>query len=147
MTDDPTARWALPLLAAGQAQKEVTHNEALALIDLILDPLVEVVGATTPPEAPEPGRCWVVGAGASGAWSGQDAMLAGWTAGGWRFAAPQQGGAVRVRATGAVHRWTGAAWLAPPVVEPLTGGTTTDAEARAAIAMLVDALRAAGLLG
>ena len=33
MTD--TARWALPLLEAGQAQKEMTHNEALQRLDLL----------------------------------------------------------------------------------------------------------------
>jgi len=39
MTDLPsTPRLALPLLAVAQAQKEVTHNEALALLDLLVQP-------------------------------------------------------------------------------------------------------------
>lgn len=36
---DDTPRWTLPLLAAGQAQKEMTHNEALSLLDLIVHPV------------------------------------------------------------------------------------------------------------
>ena len=33
MVEQVTSRLQLPLMAAGQAQKEVTHNEALLLID------------------------------------------------------------------------------------------------------------------
>ncbi|MBL0914169.1 MAG: response regulator, partial [Sphingopyxis sp.] len=37
MTDLPrTARYSLPLLALAQAQKEVTHNEALVLLDAMM---------------------------------------------------------------------------------------------------------------
>ena len=38
-----TARWALPLLEAGQAQKEMGHNEALAAIDLLMTTAVLAV--------------------------------------------------------------------------------------------------------
>ena len=36
-----SARLAMPLLAAGQAQKEIWHNEALAMVDLLLQGAVE----------------------------------------------------------------------------------------------------------
>ena len=39
-----TDRFALPLLAAAQAQKEVTHNEALARVDALLHAVVVAVG-------------------------------------------------------------------------------------------------------
>ncbi|MFX4817188.1 DUF2793 domain-containing protein, partial [Acinetobacter baumannii] len=58
---ETTSRLALPLLAAGQAQKEMFHNEALALIDLALAAAVESVGLNTPPATPEDGQCWIVG--------------------------------------------------------------------------------------
>ncbi|WP_312846581.1 hypothetical protein [Sphingopyxis sp. PET50] len=49
MTDLPsTARLALPLLAMAQAQKEVTHNEALTLLDLLVQPVVEAGPQATP---------------------------------------------------------------------------------------------------
>ena len=62
-----SARLGLPFLAAGQAQKEVTHNEALALIDAGLSPAAETIGVTAPPSAPALGQCWIVGGAPSGA--------------------------------------------------------------------------------
>ena len=64
---DVTARFALPVLKAGQAQKEVTHNEALARVDALLHPVVESMALAVPPPAPEPGRGWLVAAAPSGA--------------------------------------------------------------------------------
>ena len=40
MTDPITPRFGLPLLAPGQAAKELTHNEALSLLDLLVQPVV-----------------------------------------------------------------------------------------------------------
>ncbi|MGP7796940.1 DUF2793 domain-containing protein [Sphingomonas sp. CLY1604] len=91
MTDDTTARFGLPLLAAGQAGKELTHNEALARLELLVQPAVVALGVNLPPEVPRIGECWVVGTDPGGAWAGHANALAGWTAGGWRFAAPVEG--------------------------------------------------------
>jgi hypothetical protein len=49
-----------PLLQAGQAQKELTHNEALALIDMLLHAQVESMTVATPPGGAVVGQCWVV---------------------------------------------------------------------------------------
>ena len=46
---DASDRFALPLLHAGQAQKEITHNEALQLIDMLLHPYAESASLTAPP--------------------------------------------------------------------------------------------------
>src|SRR3546814_1813404 len=70
MTDLPTtARFQLPLLAAAQAQKEVTHNEALTLLDALVQPVVEAGPQNSPPLAPAVGQCWLVGAAPTAEWS------------------------------------------------------------------------------
>ena len=57
MSDETTARLGLPFLQAGQGQKELTHNEALAMLDIAVQPVVLEVGLATPPATPLPGQC------------------------------------------------------------------------------------------
>lgn len=161
---EATARHALPLIQPGQAQKEVAHNEALALLDLLAHPVVVAVGLNAPPAEPTPGECWVVGVAPSGAWSGHAHALAGWTDGGWRFVAPRLGLTVETRG-GGFARWNGTGWVAGemtgmtlrlagqqvvgaqrPAIPDLAGGGTIDSEARAAIGALLTALRGHGLI-
>ena len=65
-----TARFALPLIAPGQAQKEVYHNEALAAIDAALHACVTEAPRADPPAEPDEGESWIVAADATGAWEG-----------------------------------------------------------------------------
>ena len=78
-----TARYRLDLLQSGQAQKEITHNEALIRADILLQSAVENRTLTAPPGAPVEGQCWVVAAAATGAWAGRSGEIACWSAGGW----------------------------------------------------------------
>lgn len=163
--DDRSARLALPLLAAGQAQKEVTHNEALALLDLLVQPVVQAAGNDDPPAAPIAGRCWIVGALPTGEWTGQAGAIAGWTAGGWRFAAAVEGMSAWVVEGSAIARFSEGAWQigtlagsrlvidGVPVTGPQaaaigapTGGSVIDVESRAALSALLSALRTHGLI-
>jgi hypothetical protein len=86
-----TQRWALPLLAAGQAQKEITHNEALLAIDRWLHAAVVSRAATAPPETATPGDCHIVGPDAVGEWQGQQAALAMFDGFGWTLSQPRTG--------------------------------------------------------
>lgn len=88
---DITANLGLPLLLAGQAQKHVTHNEALALVDLLVQGLVQDIHRTSPPADPAPGQCHIVAGGATGLWAGQAGRIAGFVNGGWIFMAPRDG--------------------------------------------------------
>ena len=167
--DGRTARLGLPLIEPGQAQKEMTHNEALALVDLVVQASVVAAGVNDPPAAPAIGACWIVGATPTGAWTGQAQGLAGWTAGGWRFVAARRGMAVWREDTGVVLRHDGTAWQGPDSAADLvggrvviggdvvvrgrggaipapTGGTVVDAASRTAIGAILSALRAHGLI-
>ena len=53
MTDTP--RLALPAIEAAQAQKHVTHNEALALLDCLVQLTVESRTLAAPPLSPSDG--------------------------------------------------------------------------------------------
>src|SRR3546814_11902765 len=117
MTDMPiTPRFSLPLLAVAQAQKEVTHNEALTLLDALVHAAIEAGPLATPPANPAIGQCWIVDAAATGVWSGAENAIAIWTAGGWRFAAPRVGVQVNRLADGARLRFDGSGWTAPAAI-------------------------------
>lgn len=143
---ETSARFDLPFLAAGQAQKEVTHNEALALIDLALCPVVEAVGINVPPSAPAPGQAWIVGTVPTASWLGAADSLAGWTSGGWRFVALPFGASVTVRASGLKWRRNSSGWQIAPSLSAPTGGTVVDVECRAALSAIVAALASQGLV-
>lgn len=164
MTASPTPRLSLPLLEPGQAQKEMFHNEALALLDIAVHAAVVAALVDVPPDAPTIGQCWLVGPAPQGAWAGQAGALAGWTEGGWRFLAPREGMRVWVAAEHAFALHSGGTWYqgrtygrvfieghqvvgprAANIAEP-TGGMTVDAEARRAISAVVQTLRLHGLI-
>ncbi|UIJ71073.1 DUF2793 domain-containing protein [Aurantimonas sp. HBX-1] len=88
---DETARLKLPLIMAAQAQKHVTHNEALAIADALVHLAVASRGAAEPPSAPAEGVRYLVAAGASGVWAGHDGQIASLDGGAWRFHAPAEG--------------------------------------------------------
>lgn len=142
--DTASPRFDLPLLFAGQAQKEVYVNEAHALIDALLHCAVESI-AVTPPTAPADGSNWLIGAAATGDWSGKANSIACRQAGNWIYITPRDGMIVLNRATGQQLRYFGA-WAAATNVASPTGGGIVDAEARSAIGGIVLALKVAGIL-
>jgi hypothetical protein len=74
MTDTPNL--ALPYILASQAQKHVTHNEAIRALDCLVQLSVESRVLTSPPASPADGSRYVVAAGASGDWTGQSGKIA-----------------------------------------------------------------------
>lgn len=146
---DTTDRFALPLLAAGQAQKELFHNEALALLDALVQPAVEMVGANAPPAAPVPGQCWIVGPAPTGDFAGMPGALACWTSGGWRFAGPRAGMGAWSIADAAPARCDGTGWtvaIRQPAIPDPVDGAIVDTVARAVIRAIIATLRVQNFL-
>lgn len=141
--DTATPRYAIPLLFAGQAQKEFYVNEAHALTDALLHCAIEGV-SDTPPGTPADGMNWLVGTTPSGAWAGQAGKLACRQLGNWLFATPSDGLEVLDRSTGQTIRFFGG-WIAPETPALPSGGATVDTEMRAAFAALITALEEAGI--
>lgn len=93
MSDDATPRLALPYLAAAQAQKYVTMNAALALLDGLVQTAAESRSVAVEPASPTDGAIYILPAGASGAdWAGQAAGAAlRFEAGAWSVLPSQPG--------------------------------------------------------
>jgi hypothetical protein len=108
MTD--TTNLGLPCIEGSQAQKHVTHNDALRILDALVQLAVLDRDLTAPPSSPTEGQRWIVKTGASGAWAGHDHAVGAWQDGGWQFSAPQAGWLAFVVDEGALVIWDGAAW-------------------------------------
>lgn len=133
-----TPRHGLPLLFAGQAEKEFFVNESLARLALLLHPVV-LGEADAPPPSPIVGECWIVGPAPTGSWSGQAKSIAGWDGSQWSFAQPTPGLAVHDLAAGSQAVYNGG-WLRSSRPAAPTGGAVVDVEARDLLATLLDAL-------
>jgi hypothetical protein len=160
-----TPRLALPFLSPGQAQKEFSDNEALQTLDTLVAAAVEEPARTTPPSAPALGSAYIVAAGASGAWTGEDNCIAAFTSGSWRFVAPVEGMSAFEKSSGTWAIYRSGKWelgvlrgssvtiggvqvvgsRAAAIVAP-TGGTTVDVQAREALGQILTALRQHGLV-
>lgn len=113
-----SANLGLPFIEPNQAQKHVTHNEALRLLDALVQIGVAGRGTGNPPTNPEEGERHIVGAGASGLWAGQEDALAVQIEGVWIFHAPRPGWVAWVGDEATLIAWDGNAWV------PATAGTT-----------------------
>ncbi len=138
-----TPRFALPLLFAGQSQKEFYVNEAHALTDTLLHAACEGESGS-PPVAPGEGEAWIVAAGATGEWAAQDGKLAARQSGNWLFAAPSNGMRVFDRSSGQMLLYRDG-WQRPTAPAAPSTGSVVDSEARAALADLLAALAQAGI--
>lgn len=107
---DHSPRLSLPYIAPAQAQKHVTHNEALRQLDVAVQLVVEQVAASTPPALPQDGQTFALGASPQGAWAGQANQIALWTDNTWQFSAPGIGWRLWDRNTDDLRVWSGSAW-------------------------------------
>lgn len=107
---DTTDNLQLPYLMPSQAQKHVTHNEALAMLDAIVQLAVLDRDLAAPPGAPDDGDRYIVAAGATGDWDGQDGKVAVRQDGFWTFLAPRAGWLAFVADEGAFFHFTGSTW-------------------------------------
>ncbi|MCK0196339.1 DUF2793 domain-containing protein [Ancylobacter sp. 6x-1] len=88
---DTTPNLALPLLAAAQAQKHVTHNEALVALDALTQLAVLDRDRTDAPTSPAAGDRHLVADGAGGTFAGKDGRVALYDGDAWSFLTPRAG--------------------------------------------------------
>jgi hypothetical protein len=105
-----TARLNLPYIAPLQAQKQVTYNQAMAALDQLVQPAVISRTTSSPPGSPDEGDTYVVGASATGAWSGKDGKFACWLSGAWSYRTPAEGWLAYVADTSELAVYHSGAW-------------------------------------
>jgi hypothetical protein len=115
MSDDATPRLSLPYLAAGQAQKHVTLNEALARLDGLVQSAVESRTTDAQPGSPDDGALYIMTAAATGAdWAGQaEHTIMRFEAGAWAELTVAEGHLAWVKDDAELLLFDGAAWISP----------------------------------
>ncbi|MBL8790222.1 MAG: DUF2793 domain-containing protein [Rhizobiales bacterium] len=129
MSDTPIL--GLPYLAAAQAQKHVTHNEALTILDILVQASAKSRHEASPPATPANGDRYLVPSGASAEWATATGKLAVFSDGGWRFHAPREGWRLWIDDEDKLIVYDGSAWHAtggeaPPPPPPPPPPETLD---------------------
>ncbi|MDS7597844.1 DUF2793 domain-containing protein [Agrobacterium tumefaciens] len=135
---DRTTKLQLPYILPSQAQKHVTHNEALQRLDAVVQLVIADVPAT-PPSSPEEGDCFLIAENATGDWSGNAGKLAFRQDGAWLIMQPKPGWTAWFAEAGRYRVLQDGSWQDMPL--PATGrmdrlgiGTDADATNRFALA-------------
>ncbi|MFK7837006.1 MAG: DUF2793 domain-containing protein [Sulfitobacter sp.] len=130
----------LPYIQPAQAQKHVTHNEGLRILDAVTQLSVISYSLTAPPSQPAEGDRYIVAGGATGAWAGQDGNVTAWVDNTWQFFQPGLGWRADVSGSGEEIRFNGSIWQGSAggvVLQnlPMVGiGTTADTTNKLAVA-------------
>ncbi len=127
----------LPFIQPSQAQKHVTHNEALRRLDMVVQLRLQNTQATIPPAVVEDGETYGLGPSSTGDWAGKDGMLATWIDTAWHFVEPQIGWRAWDLSIGRLTVWNGTDWVMfrPDLdsIESIGIGTNADETNRLAV--------------
>ncbi len=140
----------LPYIQPAQAQKHVTHNEALRILDAVTQLSVIDTQLAAPPAQPAAGDRYIVADAATGAWAGQEQNVAVWVDSTWQFFAPALGWRADIAGTGEEVRFDGTVWQGTGGVlnlQNLPGvgiGTTADSTNKLAVSADATLLNHAG---
>lgn len=116
---DTTANLSLPYIMPAQAQKHVTHNEAMTMLDALVQLSVVDRDLADAPASPAEGARYIVASGATGIWLGFQDKIALFQDGGWVYLEPNPGWLAWVIDEAVLICWTGSAW------ENLTSAVTS----------------------
>lgn len=106
-----TPNLSLPLLVQNQSGKEVTHNEALVIIDTLLNNGIVNSDQNTPPVAPSTGDTYIVGLTPTNDFITHENELAFYN-NGWRFLTPNEGLTIWNNSEDKLYTYNGSSWIA-----------------------------------
>lgn len=131
-----TVKLTLPELSVSQSGKEITHNQALLILDQLVQLVVVDKDLSTPPGSPANGDAYIVGASPTGAWAGKTGQIAYWltAVGAWSFCVPVDGWSAWVSDEAVRYERKAGAWVVIatgggggvtlPVVQTFAGNKT-----------------------
>lgn len=132
---ETTPNLKMPYILPSQAQKHVTHNEALRSLDALLHLSVLSRQYSSPPVTAQEGARYLVAATAADMWQGQDGNLAAFMDGEWFFFTPLRGWIMHVADENALFVFDGNQWQMLLNPQPMAGiNTQADTYNRLAVA-------------
>ncbi len=109
---DETVNLQLPYIIAAQAQKHVTHNEAIRGLDALVQLSVIDKDLSLPPVSPADGDRYIPASGASGVWAGHEGRIAAYQDDAWMFYTPRAGWLAFVVDENLLYVYDGSQWSA-----------------------------------
>lgn len=110
MSSAATSKLNLPYITAAQAQKHITHNEALRILDALIHLRVISLNVNTPPSNPAEMDSYGLGTAPTDQWAGKPQSIAIYQDGAWAFFTPQRGWLCFIEDEGLVKLWDGQNW-------------------------------------
>lgn len=104
-----TTNLSISLVEQNQSQKEVTVNEAISVIDAIMNCGAISNNVNTPPDSPVPGSVYIIGNNASGEWENHNYQIA-YFQGIWKFIQPNEGISLWVNDEDCLYVFDGTEW-------------------------------------
>ena len=108
MTETPNL--GLPVIVAQQAMKHITHYEALARLDALVQAAVLQININAPPASLQAGDRYLIGATPTGDFAGQAGKLASYDGASWRYISPKAGWFIFNRADSSFSVFDGTSW-------------------------------------
>ncbi|WP_166418793.1 DUF2793 domain-containing protein [Cochlodiniinecator piscidefendens] len=104
---DVSANLSLPFIQPSQAQKHVTHNEALQKLDALVQLSVLSSTLANPPVVASEGDAYIIPTGGTGVWAGSDGALAIFEGNVWTIIQPEDGWLAYVQDEDLLYRYLG----------------------------------------
>ncbi|MEM0898832.1 MAG: DUF2793 domain-containing protein [Pseudomonadota bacterium] len=109
--EDSSENLSLPYIMPAQAQKHVTHNEAIRMLDALVQLAFSTMGENTPPANPVAGERHWTGTAPINEWLGKPNQIAAWQDGFWAFLEPKPGWLARDLSNRLLLCFDGSTWV------------------------------------
>jgi len=108
---DTSSNLKLPFILPSQAQKHVTHNEALQILDALVQLIPISSSRSEGPASAQEADIYIIANSATGVWSGHDHEIAVYRAKSWQFYPPRVGWRAYIPAQNMQIVYTGKNWI------------------------------------